>query len=359
MRRKKPHLVVSKRASPGASPGTLIADPNAVETRISAICYSADKIDEVHDCQATDLAELRGKAPVVWIDVAGLADVAAIEVVGDAFGLHRLALEDVINVHQRPKAEAYEDHVFIVFQMLFHAQIAHCEQVSMFIGDNYVLTFQERPGDCFGPVRDRLQRNKGRIRQLGADYLGYALIDAAIDSYFPILETLGEEIEALEDEVVANPKPIFVDQLHRIKRELLALRRAVWPTREMLNTLIRDELPQISDTTRPYLRDCYDHAIQLMDIVETYREIASSLLDVYLSSLSARMNEVMKVLTIIATIFIPLGFIASLYGMNFDRSSPFNMPELGWRFGYPFALVVMAAVLAGLVWFFRRRGWIG
>ena len=359
MRRKKPHLVVSKRAAPGAAPGTLIPDPNAVETRISAISYGADKIAEVHDCQPADLADLHGKVSVLWVDISGLADVTSIEAVGNAFGLHQLALEDVINVHQRPKAEAYESYLFIVFQMLSHGQTTFGEQVSMFIGEGYVLTFQERPGDCFEPVRDRLRRAKGRIRQLGPDYLGYALIDAAIDSYFPILETLGEEIEALEDEVVANPKPVLVDRLHRIKRELLALRRAVWPTREMLNTLVRDELPQISDTTRPYLRDCYDHTIQLMDIVETYREIASSLLDVYLSSLSARMNEVMKVLTIIATIFIPLGFVASLYGMNFDRTSPFNMPELGWRFGYPFALLVMAAIFAGLIWFFRRRGWIG
>jgi magnesium transporter len=359
LRRKKPHLVVSKRAAPGASPGTLIPDPNAAETRISAICYGAENIAEAQNCKTTDIADLRGKAPVLWIDVSGLADVTAIEAVGEIFGLHQLALEDVINVHQRPKAEAYESYLFIVFQMLSHGQTTFGEQVSMFIGDGYVLTFQERSGDCFDPVRDRLRRAKGRIRQLGPDYLGYALIDAAIDSYFPILETLGEEIEALEDDVVANPKPILVDRLHRIKRELLALRRAVWPTREMLNTLIRDELPQISETTRPYLRDCYDHAIQLMDIVETYREIASSLLDVYLSSLSARMNEVMKVLTIIATIFIPLGFVASLYGMNFDRASPLNMPELGWRFGYPFALAVMMAMAVGLIWFFRRRGWIG
>jgi magnesium transporter len=359
LRRKKPHLVVAKRAAPGAAPGTLIADPNAAETQISAFSYGVDEIAEAHKCRAADVARLRGTAPVLWVDLSGLADVSAIEAVGGAFGLHQLALEDVINVHQRPKAEVYEDYLFIVFRMLSPAQAAHGEQVSLFIGDNYVLTFQERPGDCFEPVRDRLRRNKGRIRQLGADYLGYALIDAAIDSYFPMLETVGEEIEALEDDVVADPKPVLVDDLHRIKRELLAIRRTVWPTREMLNTLIRDELPQITETTRPYLRDCYDHTIQLMDIVETYREIASSLLDVYLSSLSARMNEVMKVLTVIATIFIPLGFVASLYGMNFDRASPFNMPELGWRFGYPFALVVMAAIAGGLIWFFRRRKWIG
>ena len=359
MRRKKPHLVVAKRAAPGAAPGTLIADPNAAETQISAFSYGVDEIAEAHKCRPADVAQLRGTAPVLWVDLSGLADVSAIEAVGGAFGLHQLTLEDVINVHQQPKAEVYEDYLFIVFRMLSPAQPAHGEQVSLFIGDNYVLTFQERPGDCFEPVRDRLRRNKGRIRQLGADYLGYALIDAAIDSYFPMLETVGEEIEALEDDVVADPKPVLVDDLHRIKRELLAIRRTVWPTREMLNTLIRDELPQITETTRPYLRDCYDHTIQLMDIVETYREIASSLLDVYLSSLSARMNEVMKVLTVIATIFIPLGFVASLYGMNFDRASPFNMPELGWRFGYPFALGVMAAIAGGLIWFFRRRKWIG
>jgi len=359
LRRKKPHLVVAKRAAPGAAPGTLIADPNAAETQISAFSYGVDEIAEAHKCRPADVAQLRGTAPVLWVDLSGLADVSAIEAVGGAFGLHQLTLEDVINVHQQPKAEVYEDYLFIVFRMLSPAQPAHGEQVSLFIGDNYVLTFQERPGDCFEPVRDRLRRNKGRIRQLGADYLGYALIDAAIDSYFPMLETVGEEIEALEDDVVADPKPVLVDDLHRIKRELLAIRRTVWPTREMLNTLIRDELPQITETTRPYLRDCYDHTIQLMDIVETYREIASSLLDVYLSSLSARMNEVMKVLTVIATIFIPLGFVASLYGMNFDRASPFNMPELGWRFGYPFALGVMAAIAGGLIWFFRRRKWIG
>jgi magnesium transporter len=202
--------------------------------------------------------------------------------------------------------------------------------------------------------------NKGKIRQVGSDYLAYALIDATIDGYFPVLEALGEQIEQLEDDVIAQPEPQQVDRLHRIKRDLLTLRRAVWPTRDMVNDLIRDESPHISPTTRVFLRDCYDHTIQLMDVVETYREIASSQLDVYLSSLSARMNEIMKVLTIIATIFIPLSFIAGVYGMNFDPdTSPWNMPELRWYWGYPFSLLLMAAVGFGLLYWFWRRGWIG
>jgi magnesium transporter len=289
--------------------------------------------------------------------VTGLADVSIIEAIGDAFDLHDLTLEDVINVYQRPKFEAYEDHAFIVMRM--PTPDNRTEQVSLFLGKGYVLTFQERPGDCFDPVRERIRRAAGRIRGQGAGYLAYALIDAVIDGYFPMIEAIGEDVEELEDDVIGRPAPEQVDRLHHIKRELLMVRRAIWPTRDMVNALIRDGSRHVDESTRIYLRDCYDHTIQLMDIIETYREITSGLLDVYLSSLSTRMNEVMKLLTIIATIFIPLGFVAGLYGMNFDRGSPWNMPELGWRYGYFFALGVMAAIALGLLFWFWRRGWIG
>jgi magnesium transporter len=350
---------IRRRSEPGAPPGTLIADPSAIRPVIHATLYSAEMISQHADCSLADLPALRNDGHVLWVDVTGLADISVIEGIGAAFGIHRLALEDVINVHQRPKAEAFEDHVFIVSRMLVPGRGTETEQVSMFLGDNYLVTFQERPGDCFDPVRARLEAGRGRIRQSGADFLAYALIDTIIDGYYPVLEHSGEAVERLEDEVIASPDAGQVDRIHTVKRDLLTLRRAIWPTREMVNGLIRDESPFMGDSTRLYLRDCYDHTIQLMDIVETYREIASGLLDVYLSSMSARMNEIMKVLTIIATIFIPLGFIAGLYGMNFDPdTSPLNMPELRAYYGYPFALGLMVAVAGGLVFYFWRKGWL-
>ncbi|MEZ5865855.1 MAG: magnesium/cobalt transporter CorA [Geminicoccaceae bacterium] len=359
MLRRKRRLIIRKRTAPGAAPGQLVADPTAAATSITVIAYGPDRIEEIPACEPGRIASLSGSRPVLWVDVSGLADHAAITEVGTAFGVHPLAIEDAVSTHQRPKAEGYENHVFIVFRMLTQESGAEGEQVAMVVGRDFVLTFQERPGDCFEPVRQRLRHGKGRARQLGPDYLAYALIDAAVDSYFPYLETLGEEVEELEDAVVRDPEPSHIERVHQVKRELLSLRRAIWPMREMLNALLRDEHEEISATTRTYLRDCYDHGIQLMDIVETYREIATGLLDVYLSSQSARMNEIMKVLTVIATIFIPLGFVASVYGMNFDTSSPWNMPELAWRFGYPAVLGLMAAIAFGLLWSFYRRGWLG
>ncbi|MEZ5668766.1 MAG: magnesium/cobalt transporter CorA [Alphaproteobacteria bacterium] len=362
-RRHRRKLQIAKRAAPGAAPGTLVADPEAAPTRVSALSYNAEGLHEQTSCKPADIARLRRPGHVLWVNIDGLADIALIEEVGRVFGLHQLSLEDVVNVHQRPKTETFDDHSFVIVRMLHRdgwpERGIETEQISLFIGEGFLLTFQEQPGDCFDPVRDRLRRGKGRLRQMGADYLAYALIDAVIDGYFPALEEIGEAVETLEDEVIAQPEPDQVDRLHRIKRELLTLRRAIWPTREMVNALIRDDSAHIGQTTRLYLRDCYDHAIQLMDIVETYREIAASLLDVYLSSLSARMNEIMKVLTIIATIFIPLSFLAGLWGMNFDTASPWNMPELKWAIGYPVALVVMLAVGVGLLAWFWRKGWIG
>ena len=349
-----------RRAPPGSSPGTLIADPEAQRPVVRVIGYGPADVEEVEAARLEDIAKNRGKWPVVWVNVDGLRDLDFIRAIGEMFGLHRLALEDVVNVHQRPKVEEYEDHLFVVSRMIAVDDAPHTEQISLFLGDGYLLTFQETVGDCFDPVRDRIRRHRGLIRESGADYLTYALLDAVIDGYFPVLEDYGEELEILEDTVLAAPLREHVGQIHEMKRNFLALRRAIWPQREMISALSRNTSKQVSDQTRVYLRDCYDHTIQLIDILETYREVASGLVDVYLSSVSARMNEIMKVLTIIATIFIPLGFIAGVYGMNFNQGvSPWNMPELSWYFGYPVALGLMAAVAGGLLFFFRRRGWLG
>lgn len=349
-----------RRTAPGATPGTLVPDPQAPHPRLRLISYSAEKIDDVVLNDPVQIKSYLGQQPVVWVNVEGLGDAEVIRQLGEIFGLHQLALEDVVNTHQRPKVEEYDDHVFIVSRMLSTGKAYESKQITLFLGKNYVLTFQEQSGDCLDPVRERLQREYSRLRQNGADYLAYALLDAIIDAYFPVLESHGESIEALEDAVLDKPDTALIGAIHQFKRELLALRRTLWPQREMLNTLIREDCPLIRPQTRPYLRDCYDHTVQLIDLIEIYREIASGLVDVYLSSVSSHMNEVMKVLTIIATIFIPLSFIAGIYGMNFDpEKSPWNMPELAWYFGYPFALTLMAVLALGLLWYFRRKGWIG
>jgi magnesium transporter len=362
MGRKKSRLVHKRRSAPGAAPGLLVRDSSAAATTIAAITFRSgvpgSGFREVKPASVADLPALAATGGMLWFDLVGLADHDAIQTVAAQFGLHPLAVEDITNTHQRPKAEVYDDSLFIVFRMLAPGGSVEGEQVSMVVGRHHVLTFQERPGDCFEPVRDRLRRGKGRLRELGPDYLAYALLDAAIDGFFPALEGMGEEIERLEDEVVLAPGAGHVERLHHLRRELLVLRRAIWPLRELVNALLRDETATITGATRPYLRDAYDHTVQLMDIVETYREIASGLLDVYLSSQSAKLNEVMKVLTIIATIFMPMSFVASLYGMNFDTDHPWNMPELGWPFGYAFALGIMAMIALVLLWWFRKNGWL-
>jgi magnesium transporter len=357
MAKRKRHR---KRTPVGAPPGTLVPDPASRPTRIAYFSYDKSGLVEKAAATPGELAEAIGGHAVVWVDVHGLADLDLIARLGDTFGLHRLAIEDVVNVHQRPKLEEYDDHLFIVTRMLEDPGSTATEQLSIFLGAGYVLTFQERPGDVFEPVRKRLRQHKGRLRELGADYLAYSLIDAVIDGYFPSLEHRGEILEELEDRVVSDPRADHVSSIHQMKRDLLELRRAVWPQREMLSLLMRVQPPLVTAPTQVYLRDCYDHTFQLIDMIETYREIASSLIEIHLSSLSYKMNEIMKVLTIIATIFIPLSFVTGLYGMNFDpKASPWNMPELGWTFGYPFALAVMAAIAAGLLYFFWRRGWLG
>jgi len=349
-----------RRAPPGAPPGTVIPDPKAARPVITAIGYGPDEVFEHSISDISELKAIIGGAPVTWVNVVGLGDVDVLKQLSDVFGLHDLALEDVVNQHQRAKVEDYDDHLFIVSRTPTSDAEFEIEQTTLFLGANYVLTFQERVSDNFEPIRTRLLRNGSRLRRSQADYLAYSLLDSITDAYFPILERIGEEIEQLEQAVLSRPDAAQVGRLHNVKRDLLALRRGIWPQREMFNTLIRDDSPFVSEQTRVFLRDCYDHAIQLLEIVETYREIATGLLDLYLSSVSTRMNEIMKLLTIIATIFIPLGFIAGVYGMNFDRGvSAWNMPELGWSWGYPFALGLMASVAAVLVLYFRNKGWIG
>jgi magnesium transporter len=353
-----------RRTAPGAAPGTLTVATDAMHPEIQALAYSAASFAEITPAALPDLAAPVLAPAVRWINVDGLGDIPTLRHIGTMFGLHPLALEDIVNLHQRPKVEAYEGYLFIVLRMPVSvpsippssAPRLETEQVTMALGPDFVVTFQERPGDSFEPVRHRLRSPGGQIRQRGPDYLAYALIDA----FFPILEDYGEQVEALEDDVIAHPGNRQIARIHELKRNLLTARRALWPLRDMLNALLREETPLIDPQTRIYLRDCHDHAIQLIDLVETYREICSGLVEIHLSSVSNRMNEIMKVLTIIATIFIPLTFIVGVYGMNFDPAAgPLSMPELGWRYGYPAVLLLMTLIAAGLLIWFRRKGWIG
>jgi magnesium transporter len=326
---------------------------------IEVIAYGPDQWFERQIHNLEELARLREQHPVVWVNVNGLGDAVTIQKLGEMFGLHRLALEDVVNVHQRAKVEQYGDHLFIVVRTVESQVPIGTEQISMFLGRNYVLTFQERPGDDWNPVRERLRQKRGRIRMSGADYLAYALIDAVIDSYFPVLDALGDQVEQLDDELSRNPRQPMMGRVHDIRVSLHLLRRSIWPHREALSALTREHLELITDETRIHLRDCYDHAIQIMDLVENDRDLCSDLRDFYLTAVNNRMNEIMKVLTVIATLFMPLSFIAGVWGMNFDPdTSPWNMPELRWWYGYPMAWGVMLAVAAVMMYFFYRRGWM-
>ncbi len=351
-----------KRSSrPGASPGTLQApaDKRVEKVVLEVFEYGPDHVEEKRVESFDDLLHYRDSAGISWLNIVGVHDVELLQQLGERYGLHPLALEDVVNVGQRPKHEEYGDHQFVVMKLIHPHEKLEVEQISLFLGERFVITFQEIPGDVFEPVRERIRHGRGRIRKAGADYLAYALIDALVDQFFPLLERYGERIQELEDEVMEDPTEQTLNRIHSVKRELLALRRVAWPQREVLSSLERLDPPAVREETRVFLRDCYDHTIQIMDMLETYRDLAASLLDVYLSSVSNRMNEVMKVLTVMASIFIPLTFLAGIYGMNFDpQASPWNMPELGWRWGYPAFWVVMLLVGGALVWYFRRKGWL-
>ena len=360
--RRAPRL--RRRTPPGTAPGTLRVHPNAPPPIIRVLAYGPQRVDERQVDTIEQLQQWVGKHSVVWIAVEGLGDAETIQRLGKMFGLHPLALEDVVNVHQRAKVEPYDDHLFVVTRSVTAAETANggeveSEQISIFLGKNFVLTFQQRADDCLEPVRDRIRHGNGRIRTAGPDYLAYALIDAVVDSYFPVVERYADRLDDLEDEVTSRPKAMVTQRLHGIRNDLLMLRRSVRPHREALNQLARDPHPLVSDETRVFLRDCYDHVIQLIDLLEVYRESCADLRDYYLSAISNRMNEIMTVLTTMATIFIPLSFIASLYGMNFNTALAGNMPELNWPYGYVMVLSLMSGIALAMLVIFRRKGWIG
>lgn len=348
---------------PGSPPGTLEIDKDASVPNIFLIDYSATDAIGLQLATPEECAKHLDTQSVSWVDVQGLGSEDVLLRLGKVFNLHPLVLEDVVNIPQRPKFEDYEDHELIIMHMVTprkNGKGFFREQVSLILGENYLLTVQEEPErDCFEPVRERIRRDKTAIRQHGADYLAYALIDAVVDGYFPVLEDYGERLEDLENKVVDKPTTRTLSKVHKIKRELLQLRRAIWPLRDAINALIRDDSTLISNEIRLYMRDCYDHTVQVIDMVETYRELASNLMDVYLSSISNRTNEIMRVLTIISTIFIPLTFIAGVYGMNFDRTaSPTNMPELGAPYGYVTVMGLMLVIASLQVYYFYKKGWI-
>ncbi len=358
MLKHRKSLTFRRRGERGAEAGTLTAPLESVATSLNVIAYSQGQLIEKSDVTLEDIVELRGKYKVLWVNVVGYRDLHTIENIGRYFDLHGLALEDVLNGHQRPKCEEFEKNIFLISRMVELGGHIDTKQVSMFLGEDYVLTFQEFPVDCLDPVRKRIRESRGATRRNGADYLCYAILDTILDDYFPVLEEISDRLASIENHVISHPRQKHVRQLHDMKRDLLVLRRSVWPHREMINSIIREEHSLFSDSTRLYLRDGYDHTVQLMDIVEIYREVASGLSDVYISSMSAKMNDIMKVLTVIATVFMPLSFIVGLYGMNFDTKSPWNMPELSWRFGYLWSLGLMAASVAGMSWYFYRKKWI-
>jgi magnesium transporter len=344
----------------GLPPGSLvhIGSPGGAPPAVTRIAYSDSAFEEV---RLPSPADAKPPAPagrgVTWINVDGVHDVSVVEQIGNAFGLHPLVQEDILNTDQRPKAEDYAGCLYVVVRMI-RLEDANprfvTEQVSLLLGPDWVVSFQEdKAGDVFEPVRERLRTAKGRLRKEGADTLLHALLDAVVDHYFVVLDKLGERVEALEQEIVARPAPRTLHALHAMKREMIFLRRSVWPLREVLHALQRGESPLVRRDTAAFFRDVYDHTVQVMEAVETFRDILSGLLDIYLSSMSHRLNEVMKVLTLIATIFMPLTFIAGVYGMNFR-----HMPELAQPWGYPLALGIMAATAAGMVVWFKRKRWL-
>jgi magnesium transporter len=352
--------VVSKRSDKsGLPPGTLIhvGEPRAEKPRLTAMVYDASRLLEEELETIGDAFPLSEAPAVTWINVDGIHQVEVVEELGQRLGLHPLVLEDILNPEQRPKMEDLGDYLYLVLKMLDWDDARGemtVEQVSVLVGANYVVSLQEQPGGgVLRPIRDRIREAKGSIREQGPDYLAYALLDGVVDRYFGVLEGLGEKVEDLEEELVTSPTPDTVQQLHDLKRKMIYMRKSVWPLREVVAALERSGSSLIGESTGPYLRDVYDHVIQVMDAVETLRDMLSGMLDIYLSSVSNRMNEVMKVLTIFASIFIPLTFVAGVYGMNFAY-----MPELAWRWAYPSLWVVMVAVAVTMLVYFRRKRWL-
>lgn len=350
----------SKKA--GLPPGTLIhiGEKKTEKVKITIIDY-----DEMHfqEREAKTIEECfpfkdKSRPTVAWINIDGVHEIETLGRLGECFAIHPLIIEDILNTDQRPKMEDFDEYIYIVLKMLYYNGNSNeiiTEQVSLILGSNFVISYQEqeKEGDVFNVIRERIKTNKGRIRKMGADYLAYCLVDAIVDNYFIVLETLGEKIESLEEELVNYPTPEILRTICTMKRDMILLRRSVWPLREVINELERGESSLIKESTEIYLKDVYDHTIHVIDTLETFRDMVSGMLEIYLSSISNRLNAVMKVLTIIATIFMPLTFIVGIYGMNFKY-----MPELPWRWGYPAVLLVMAAVGISMIVYFRRKKWL-
>jgi len=359
LRRRKKGDAAFRRAGIGNAPGTILADPMALETKLYFMGYGRGAFEE-REGTIEDLKALRETHAVVWVDVVGLGDQETVAKVGEFLGLHALALEDVMNLGQRPKVEDYGDHLFVVTRIVEPAEELVPEQISLFVGGDFVVTFQEKSGDCFDRIRERLRQGRSRICERGSDYLAYSLLDAVIDHLVPVVDRYGEKLEALEDRLFSGEKTNFVLETMGIRRDLQLLRRIATPMRDAMIGLMSDDLPVIGDETRLYLRDCHDHAVRLLEDVESWREFESSLMNVHLSVSGQQLNATMKVLTMIATIFIPLNFLAALYGMNFDPSaSRYNMPELAWAYGYPALLFLMFCIFVAQLLFFRKKGWLG
>jgi len=343
----------------GMPPGTLvhIGKRKAGETKITLFNYYEQSFEEKEIKDVSECLQFKDKPGVTWINVEGLHEVAVLERFGEIFSLSPLVLEDILNTDQRPKIEVWDNYIYIVMKMFSYnneEDEINVEQISLVLGENFVISFQEGiEGDVFDLVRERIRNNKSRIRKMKADYLAYSLIDSIVDNYFIILERIGEQIEYLEEELVSNPTQETLSIIHSLKRELILLRKSVWPLREVIGALEREESLLVKETTKVYLRDVYDHTIQIIDTLETFRDIISGILDVYLSSISNKLNEVMKVLTIIATIFIPLTFIAGIYGMNFVY-----MPEIKWIYGYPVVLLLMLTVAVSMLIYFKKKKWL-
>ena len=352
-----PRLYRRHHAGAGAPPGTLVYDreKRVEKVSIKVMDYGPEACHVQRPARIEETFPLRDRATVSWIDVEGLHETDLLQRFGAHFGLHALVLEDILNTHQRPKIEEYEDYVYIVARMLFakNGDELHSEQVSIILGRHFVATFQEIPGDVFDPVRRRIEAGQGRSRKLGADYLVYALLDSIVDNYFLLLQALAERIEKVEQSIAESPKKEDLAAIHRLRRELVYLRRNVWPLRDVVSALGRSESKLVTDDARVYLRDLYDHVVQVIESVENFRDVLASLQDLYVSALSNRTNDVIRVLTVISTIFVPLTFLAGVYGMNFE-----HFPELGWRWGYLGFWAVSLAVVIFLLGVLRRRGWI-
>ncbi len=346
----------SKKA--GSSPGTLVhvGEKKTDDIHLSMLHYSADALMERSLNRVEEALPLLKPAATTWVNIDGIHDIAFMEHIGRHYGIHPLTLEDVLNTTQRPKAEAFDDYLFVVMKMLHYdskEELISSEQISLILGKNVLISFQEKAGDVFEPVRERIRKGKGQIRTKGCDYLAYALIDAIVDNYFVILEKLGERLEALEETIDDHPDAGVLEAIHAIRWELIYLRKQVWPLREIIAHFLKGDAAFIGEATGLYMRDVYDHTIQTIDTIESFRDMLSGMQDLYLSIISNRMNEVMKVLTIIATIFIPITFVVGLYGMNFSY-----MPELTWRWGYLFVWAIILAIVLGMLVFFRNKKWI-